>query len=319
MKENIKKNKLTAEDEKHKVLRNIFAFSSIGYLAVVYTLAFFSFFYSIYISRLDSFALAMAGITVIPTVTMTFSRRHIVTRIISIAVMPALLPIAVLYFGQWFLIIPICAVSVIIFFTSGASEKSKTVWGTVFLLFYVVGAFGYFVYSTLLVPSNKEITVINNIVSQSQLYKYYVTDAAAESTLGTKIYVEPNTYDIDLTFIKFEARGYKAVSYCDNSLNRKPVEDLSIEWRVETRDEVVAQMLRIGSDFPLNVSQRHRRTLGYGEEEEIFIKDLSSEDLDALEIPLEGDVLYVDGTARFRFVTNILADLFDIANRQLAL
>lgn len=297
--------------------KKVLSLFSIAYGAMVYVFAFLSLFYNVEIDDKVSFFVLLTGVSLFFAAIMAFTRNEIVTKVVIILMMPAILPIMVFYFGEWSIIIPICVFVIAMFFVSGATERTKTIFGTIFLLVYIFGALAYFLLTTLFYTDYKEVVVRKDIVSQTGYYRCYVTDAASNSTLGTKVYVEPNNYDIKNKFIKFTEKGYNMKAYTDNSLNRKDGKELNIEWTIEKRDDIVANILSINPELELNLSEKQLKAIGRSSADKVYLKELTAEDFEALGIKAEGDVMYVEGTARFRYVTAILEERFDSSKREI--
>ena len=103
-----------------------------------------------------------------------------------------MLPVVLLYFGEWGLIIPIVIVGIVILLLSGAGEGMKTAIATIILLLYIFGALGYFLFTSFFVAATKE-EVIDTGVSPSGAYRYRIVNTEDTSNGSTAIYVEPNT------------------------------------------------------------------------------------------------------------------------------
>jgi hypothetical protein len=311
------------EVQSHITIRRAISILSIGYLFFVYMFSVLSLFYDLYIEKTASFVLCVYGLCLLFGAGMVYSRKQIVTRVVIFLCMPALLPILLCYFGQWILLVPICGLTLVMFFTCGAAEKTKVIYGTCALLFYIGGALGFFVYTTLFMPDYKEIVIRRNIVSETGQYKCFVTDAAPNSAVGTRVYVEPNTRDVEMGFAKFEARGYKRRVYNDNSPSRQAGVNIDVVWTTQKRSDMISRLLTLEPELEINLPARHRKLLElplYDEEDattKVFLKDLTEEQYELLEIPEEGDVLYIDGELRFRYLVAVVEDWFDPANRQI--
>ena len=115
---------------------------SVLYAACVCRLAYLSIFYDIHIKSRSSLCLTIIAVSLIAVLGMLNSRKQIVTRVCSVIILIAMLPVTLLYFGEWSLLIPILVTGVVIFLASGAGEGAKTVWGTIILLMYIFGSIG---------------------------------------------------------------------------------------------------------------------------------------------------------------------------------
>ena len=79
-------------------------------------------------------------------VLMFFTRKQIPTIITAVLIPLESFVILIVGFGQWHIIIPPVAVSVVIFLACGVGESFKTVAGTLFLMMFVVGGLVYSVF-----------------------------------------------------------------------------------------------------------------------------------------------------------------------------
>ena len=126
---------------------------SIPYGIFLGFLAYWSVFYDIEVYEKVKFGFVLSIGCLAMGVMMFYTRRQLITMIVSIVTMPLLLPIVLLNFGEWEMLIPIVLVSVVAFFTSGSGEAAKTISGAVILMLYMLGALAYFFYTTVLVSS----------------------------------------------------------------------------------------------------------------------------------------------------------------------
>lgn len=295
------------------------------FVYIVGVMAYRSIFYDVFIPDKTLFLLLVVGTTMIFAVTMLYTRKQFLTRVSSLILMVLILPIALFWFGNWALLIPVATLSVIIFLFSGASERTKTIFGALLILYYVLGALAYYLVSTLLTSQIYEITTEKDITSVCGVYRAYIEDAPG-SVAGTEIFIEPNDKDIDNRFMMFRPKGYIYRVYVDNNPERKPATELSLEWKTETREQCIAEMLAINPDFKFTgLSDKQYRDIGIpplsktkNSKDEtvlkptpVYLRDLTPEQLDKLGIPLEGDVLYVDGAIRFRFISAVVENRFN--------
>lgn len=192
---------------------------------VVVILAYMSLVYTINITNFKNFAITIGVFVGVLGIVMIYTRKTFLTSLISMITLPLLLPIVINYWGTWILIVPITVLCVLMFFLCGASENLKTVLGTIYITFFILGTVAYLLYNTLIVAQTKD-TQSEFYVSENGNYRCYVIDTIDSSTGSTKVYVEPNTYDINYNGISFVATGYEKIVY--NIRERKPVK---IEWR----------------------------------------------------------------------------------------
>lgn len=217
---------------------------SLVYGALLAMISYMSFFYNVQIENSTSFVIMSSITAVFFLAMMIYTRKQLITRIVSIAALPLFLPILLFYFGEWIFIIPFAVVIIIMFFVSGAGEATKTILGTLFLLLYVIGAVAYFLATTFLGTRTQDV-VIQVAESDSKLYRSYVVDTIDSSTGGTKIYVEPNDRDKNFKYMRFIAKGYKKLVYNDRSHY-----NISMEWDTVGTDE----LSNISNDVKMDIS-----------------------------------------------------------------
>lgn len=79
-------------------------------------------------------------------VLMFFTRKQVPTIMTAVIIPLETFALLIVGFGQWHVVIPPLAVSVVIFLACGAAESFKTVAGTLFLMMFVVGGLVYSVF-----------------------------------------------------------------------------------------------------------------------------------------------------------------------------
>ena len=121
------------------------------YAAGVCRLAYLSIFYDIHVKSKLSLCMMLVAVSLIALTSMLLSRKQVLTKISAFVILFAMLPVSLLYFGQWALIIPIVVTGIIIFLLSGAGEGAKTALGTIIILMYVFGAIGFFMFKAFFV------------------------------------------------------------------------------------------------------------------------------------------------------------------------
>ena len=197
------------------------------YGIILVWLSYMSLFYKISYVNKPVFAFIYVAATLTFLAIMFFARKLKAITILSIIMMALIIPVVILNLGDWLLIIPAVLLVVTMFFASGATETVKTVFGTIFLLTYILTALGFFVYTNLFITSSKDkITVLQNGVSSTEFYRYYIVDVKDNSGGRTEVYVEPNQEDIDFKIVKFKINGYAQRKYNERNHNIP-----TIEWR----------------------------------------------------------------------------------------
>ncbi|MDR1755282.1 MAG: hypothetical protein LBR74_10390 [Eubacterium sp.] len=139
---------------------------------------------------------------------MLYTRRRLVTKISSCFFHPIILVILFLGFGNWYLAVPPFLVATVIFFASRTGESLKTVLGTIYLIFYVIGVIGYL---TLQEFSIKLFDVDLSLRDENYDYSSYKTyrvvryiDPPSKENRIIKFYVEKANEDIHLPFLNCE-------------------------------------------------------------------------------------------------------------------
>lgn len=252
-------------------IKRIASLVSISYAIMVCCLCYRSIFFNIEISSAFSLCMFVSGVSLISLVIMLYSRKQVLTRLASVIILPAMLPVVLLYFGKWSLIIPIIATGIIILLLSGSGEGFKTAFGTVFLLMYIFGALAYFLASTLFVTTTITHTVDSG-VSPSGLYRYYVVNTEDSSNGSTAVSVEPNYADEHIPFATFTLKEIERVVY----LERPMAESADIQWITQSRSEITSYLNSISDAITVHLSESQLKKLGYTYDNklELMLSDL---------------------------------------------
>lgn len=252
-------------------IKRIASLVSISYAIMVCCLCYRSIFFNIEISSAFSLCMFVSGVSLISLVIMLYSRKQVLTRLASVIILPAMLPVVLLYFGKWSLIIPIIATGIIILLLSGSGEGFKTAFGTVFLLMYIFGALAYFLASTLFVTTTITHTVDSG-VSPSGLYRYYVVNTEDSSNGSTAVSVEPNYADEHIPFATFTLKEIERVVY----LERPMAESADIQWTTQSRSEITSYLNSISDAITVHLSESQLKKLGYTYDNklELMLSDL---------------------------------------------
>lgn len=242
---------------------NVWTKRFVSLIAALYTvgvccLAYYSIFFSIYVDDKLSLCLVVSAISVIALILMLYTRKQILTRISSFLILTAMIPVVLLYFGEKELIIPIIITGVIILLSSGAGEGTKTVIGTVILLFYIFGALGYFLFTSFFVTT-ANTQIVESGLSPSGRYRYTVINTEDTSNGSTSIKIEPNYADITYSFITFKLKNMEHTVY-----NVRPkCKEIKLEWVSQNRDEITGELNKISEDIRVDVTRSEFENLGY--------------------------------------------------------
>ena len=211
---------------------------------------------------------------------MLYSRNQILTRIVSFVILPVMLPVVILYFGEWGLIVPIMITGVIMLLFSGAGEGAKTALGTITMLLYIFGALGYFLFTSFFVATAKE-TIIDSGVSPSGKYRYSVVNTEDSSNGSTAVYVEPNYADEYLfsqekPLAIFTLKNIERAVYVE----RPTCENIDIQWETQSREDITAELNKLSDKISFSLSDSELEDLGYTFDEKLNLSmiDVYSED-----------------------------------------
>lgn len=204
-----------------KVLKNRWFILFVSILNGVYTLGLLYFAYAALFYKIEfvdtlKFALVYSAISVVIGLLMFYTRQSLLTCIFNILNMFAFLPSLLLYWGNWPLLIPAAIVTVFGFFSCKMNDTVKTVFGTIFLLLYIIACIAFFLIMNVFRVTTVD-TVIEQGLSPSGTFRYYVMNVENKSSGKTAVYVEPNTLDIDiLGMFKLDTTIKKLVKQANN-------------------------------------------------------------------------------------------------------
>lgn len=296
--------------------KRILSLVGAGYCALMCWFSYLAVFYELSIPNKVSFCIALSAVSLLSLAAMLYSRFQVLTRLTGIILLPAILPLVLLCFGEWELILPIAVTGLIIFFLSGAGETIKTVFGVIYLLLYVLGSLAYFMLISFFTPTTQQ-TILESGTSPSGAYRYEIIQTDDSSGGNIAVHVEPNDRDIDLPFISFIAVGYDRTVYAERPI---PNEEVHAEWTTVSRAEITEQLLAISEEVTLDLSNAQKAIVGIAPDTEtVYLKDLSDAQLEQLGVPAENDVLTFQDNVCFRTYIAVLEDYFAKENRQISL
>lgn len=253
---------------------NVWTKRAAAFLGLIYTygvcrLCYLSLFYEIHIHAKVSLCLITIAVSILAIVIMLYTRRQLVTKISSFVILPAMLPVVLLYFGEWGLILPIIFTGVAILLLSGAGEGIKTALGTVTLLLYIFGALGYFLFTSFFVTPVKE-TVVAKGFSPSGKYRYRVVNTADSSQGSTTVYIEPNYADLKYPYVTFTLKNMERQIHVERPIN----ENIVIDWITQSRAETTEQLNEISDSILIHLSEEKLKKLGYTYDEKIVLDEI---------------------------------------------
>ncbi|MDD6059502.1 MAG: hypothetical protein PUB97_03845 [Ruminococcus sp.] len=230
---------------------------SLLYAACVCYLCYFSLFYDIHIKERTSLCLVISAVSLIVLVIMLYTRKQIMTRLSSFVILPAMLPVVLLYFGEWGMILPIIITGIAILLLSGAGEGAKTAIGTIILLMYIFGALGYFLFTSFFITTT-DSTVIKSGVSPSGRYRYRMVNTVDASKGSTAVYIEPNYADKEYPFVKFTLKNMERIVV----LERPLVEETDIQWTTLNRNEITESLSELSENIRVQLSENEKELIG---------------------------------------------------------
>ena len=236
---------------------------SVFCLAYVVMIAFFA--YATFIYQLEftegmepAFFTVYTMINLIFLLLMIFTRKEMLTCILSM-LLPLIVFFLVLFnIGTWVLIIPPFIVAVVMFFLADNHETMKVIMGTIYLLVYVLGIVLLVVSNMLFVGASVEteintkidpdstvykiyqnsmdkiatVTSDENTISPDGKYRFYIVDVKDSDRGAVKIYVVPYGEDVDLKFFTLKQKGVRKT--ISNKGTRGVVPDVG--WTIKTDD-----------------------------------------------------------------------------------
>lgn len=242
----------------NKWTKRVFSVIGAFYAVCVCCLCYYSIFFDIHISQRGPVCMLVSAVSLIALIIMLYTRNQVLTRLSSFIILPAMLPVVLLYFGEWELIIPIIATGVLILLLSGSGEGAKTAVGTIALLLYIFGALGYFLYTSFFVSSAKQ-TVIEQNISPTGKYRYRIVNTEDSSNGSTAVYVEPNDADVEYPYVRFTLKNIERVVY----MERPICESIDVQWSTEDRGDITGQLNNLSDKIQVHFNDEELEFLGH--------------------------------------------------------
>ena len=204
----------------NKWTRLCFSFISVGYLWFLGWVAWLTFAYHFNFSDGNPAAVFFlyTFINIMFAVVMIYTRRQILTKIVSLLLHLFVLIILIYGFGNWFLILPPFLTASVVFFASGASESLKVVLGTIYMILFVLSFLAYVTLQNLniQIPFKMELhlreypavaieykdSVLNGKPKPFRLVAY--VDPETKVTRTMVCYIERTDLDVNMWNLKCE-------------------------------------------------------------------------------------------------------------------
>lgn len=187
---------------------------------------------------------------------MYFTRKTIVTRILTVLIPLECVVLMLTAFGNWMIIIPPVVISMLCFFLAANPENLKIIMGTMYLILFVVGALAYgaflkFDISIFYVITGEEITpqtrdADSYLLSTDGTYRLVSYTRKTEAQTSTSYYIELANEDSHLWFLDcYKVYGCKKILATINEREVSPVwisdTKLRIDGKVRDIEELFAE------------------------------------------------------------------------------
>lgn len=192
-----------------KIVTNKWFILAVSILCSAYTVcliyfAYAVFFYDIVYTDKTMFAVIYSAFSLVAGLLFFYTRRSFITCLISMINMVMFFPTLLLDWGNWPLLIPAAMVTLFGFFCCKMNDTVKTVFGTIFLLMYILGSIAFFLIMNVFTVTTVDtlLTPPGGIVSPSENFRCYVLDVKNKSSGKVAVYVQPNKLDENIKFIE---------------------------------------------------------------------------------------------------------------------
>ncbi len=202
-----------------------------AYTAVLCYFAYIVFFYEIEYVDKTKFAIIYSAVSLAAGLLFLYTRRSFITCIISLVNLLVFFPTLLLDWGNWPLLIPAAMVTLFGFFCCKMNDTLKTVFGTIFLLMYILGGIVFFLIMNVFTVRTVDtlLTPHGGIISESGNFRCYVLDVQNKSTGKVAVYVQPNKLDKDLGYIRLNTTIKKLVKQAIKE-NRDDALHYEVHW-----------------------------------------------------------------------------------------
>lgn len=235
---------------KNKNLQRVVALFEYLYLALVVWLGYKSFYYDTSVGNSMKYWILYVGGSVIFLALIFWTRERVLTSILSILLLFFMLFVLFFNIGNWWIIIPPMFVSLTAFFACGASEGVKTVFGTILLIGYILGALAFFAVTNIFITKTVDEVTLTG-VSDSGIYRYAVVNVQNQQNGSTKVYIEPNDMDFEKFGVLFQPTGYKSIKYNHSPMSTNS-KDFEITFKDLNGDGVEDEMYINGQRYDIN-------------------------------------------------------------------
>ena len=181
------------------------------------------FFFDIQYTNKMRFAIVGAVLSVLVCADFLYTRKNFFTCFSGILNMFLFFPMLMMDWGNWPLLIPVAIVTLFGFFSCHINETAKTVFGTVFLLIYILGGIAFYMFANMFQVKTVD-TLIAEEASPSGEFRYYMLDVKNKASGKYAVYIQPNRLDKDNGMFRRDTTIKKMVKQVN-----KPAE-ISCRW-----------------------------------------------------------------------------------------
>jgi hypothetical protein len=191
-----------------------FSFVSAGYLWFLGWVAWLTFNHHFVFENAAAVFLLYTFINVMFTVVMIYTKRCIITRIVTLFMHPFILVMLIYGFGNWYLLLPAFIAATVVFFASGANESLKVILGTIYMILFVLAFLAYVTVEMLTIPIPYKMdlelrTAELQVNSESDTFRVvaYVSDPGGQSRRTASFFIERTDLDLELWNMTAERIG----------------------------------------------------------------------------------------------------------------
>ena len=117
--------------------------------------------------------------------------------------------------------------------------------------------------------------------------------------------------DINFSIISFLAEDYERTVYIERPIQN----EISLEWKTVSRQEITHELNEISDKVTVALSKEAKVSLGYAEDADVYLRDLTDRNIKELGVPDKTDVLYLNGKPCFRSYIAVLEEYFSSTER----
>ena len=217
-----------------------FSALSLGYGFFVIWLAWLTFTYHLVPTNPVSLFSLYLMINVMFGVVMIYTRKQIATQIVACLLHPCILVMLIFAYGNLFLLIPVFAISTVVFFAAGSPESLKTILGTIYLILFVLTILGYLTLQAFSITDNifsvnLDLRNERYIHSEDETYRLvmYIDKDNKEHRMVNFV-VEFTGDDLSLPFLNGEK--YAGSTHI---LRQRLTRSFEIEWNNENKLTII--------------------------------------------------------------------------------